>query len=181
MDIFGQQVHLNRRQALSGLGRGLLGLGALGATGASLSACTSSQLNDQPEAKKSTRFYQSIEGTAYAAYAAENKFLRDNQYFIKKKTRDAEYQFTMIYYDYLIGVWRDYRNGCYVISEDVDKQCRLVYATTTETQEPNTMLLRGFKSSVHLSNLKKAYDMGCVYYENQKLHNWFRDIVRMGL
>lgn len=43
------------------------------------------------------------------------------------------------------------------------------------------MLLRGFKSSVHLSNLKKAYDMGCVYYENQKLHNWFRDIVRMGL
>lgn len=133
------------------------------------------------EAKKKTRFYKAIEGTAYAAYAAENKFLRDNQYFIKKKTRDAEYQFTMIYYDYLIGVWRDYRNGCYVISEDVDKQCRLVYATTTETQEPNTMLLRGFKSSVHLSNLKKAYDMGCVYYENQKLHNWFRDIVRMGL
>ena len=133
------------------------------------------------EAKKATRFYQAIEGSAYAAYAAENKFLRDNPHFIGKKGKDAEYQFTFIYYDDMIGVWRDYRNGRYYISDDVDKQCRLVYATTTETHEPNTLLLKGFKNSVNLKNLKNAYDLGCVYYENQRLHNWFKDIVRMGL
>jgi hypothetical protein len=136
---------------------------------------------DLIEAKKKTRFYQAIAGTEYAAYAVENRFLRDNRTFIEKKTKDAEYQFTLIYYDNLIGVWRDYRNCKFYISESVDKQCRTVYAVTTETQEPNTFLLRGFKNNYHLKELKKAYDSGCLFYESQKLYKWFRDIVRMGL
>lgn len=133
------------------------------------------------EAKKGTRFYKAIEGSAYAAYAAENKFLRDNEAFIGKKSKDCEYQFTFVYHDDLIGVWKDYRNGRYYISDDVDRQCKILYAATTESHEPNTLLLKGFKNSYHLKNLKTAYDLGCVYYENQRLHNWFRDIVRMGL
>src|SRR5699024_10083962 len=52
MNAFGQQRHFDRRQALTGLGRGLLGLGALGA---SLSGCTSSQVTDQSGEKKGTR------------------------------------------------------------------------------------------------------------------------------
>lgn len=133
------------------------------------------------EAKHATRFYKAIEGSAYSAYASENKFLRDNKYFIKKKNKNCEYQFTFIYYDNKIGVWRDYRNGCYFISDSVDKQCKTVYATTTESQQPNILLLKGFKTSYNLKNLKTAYELGCVYYENQRLASWFRDIVRMGL
>ena len=55
MAKFGQIGQYNRRQALTGLGRGLLGLGAIGAAGATLSGCASSQGGDQSAAKKSTR------------------------------------------------------------------------------------------------------------------------------
>lgn len=55
MNAFGQLRHFDRRQALSGLGRGLLGLGALGAAGASLSGCASSQGSDRSGQKKDTR------------------------------------------------------------------------------------------------------------------------------
>lgn len=133
------------------------------------------------EAKQGTRFYKMIEGSAYAAYASENKFLRDNPHFIGKKPRDAEYQFTMAYMGNSIGVWRSYKEGRYYISDNVDKQCRLIYAITTESHEPNTLLLKGFRSATHLKNMKMAYDLGCVFYENQRLGNWFRDIVRMML
>lgn len=137
------------------------------------------------QAKQNTRFYKAImktgAGAEYAAYASENSFLTDNTNFISKKGKDAEYQFTMLYLDNEIGVWRDYRNGRYYISDNVDKQCRTVYAVTTETHEPNTLLLKGFKSEANLSTLKKAYELGCVYYESQRLANWFREIVRMGL
>lgn len=136
---------------------------------------------DLVEAKKQTRFYKMIEGTRYAKYAAENEFLTDAKHFIEKKTKSSEYQFTLLYYDDCIGVWRDYRNGRYYISDSVDKDCRTVYAVTTETQEPNTLLLRGAKQGFNLKNIKQAYELGCVYYENQRLYNWFRDIVRMGL
>lgn len=133
------------------------------------------------EAKKKTRFYKMIKGSAYEAYAAENKFLRDNTAFIKKKTKDCEYQFTITYYDNNLGIWKDWRNGKYYVSDDVDKQCKLIFCVTTETHEPNTLLLKGFKKSYHLKNIKQAYDLGCVYYENQRLSNWFRDIMRMAL
>lgn len=136
---------------------------------------------DLVEAKKSTRFYKALHGTSYEAYATENKFLLDNDNFIKRKGREAEYQFTILYYDDMIGVWRDYRNGRYFISENVDKQCRTVFAVTTEDHEPNTLLLKGARQSTLLKQLKTAYDLGCVYYESQKLYNWFRDVVRMGL
>ena len=135
---------------------------------------------DLVEVKKNTRFYKMLEGTSYEKYAVENKFLTDSQHFIKKKSKSSEYQFTLLYYDDCIGVWKDYRNGWYHISDDVDKQCRFVYATTTETQQPNTLLLKGAKNSYNLKGLKQAYELGCVYYENQRLYNWFRDIVRMG-
>ena len=55
MNAFGQLRHFDRRQALSGLGRGLLGLGALGAAGASLSGCASSEGSDRSGQKKDTR------------------------------------------------------------------------------------------------------------------------------
>lgn len=142
------------------------------------------QLVAPPElvaAKKATRFYKALSGTAYEAYATENKALMDNDHFIKRKGREAEYQFTILYYDDMIGVWRDYRNGRYYISDNVDKQCRTVFAVTTEDHEPNTLLLKGFKHNTMLKQLKTAYELGCVYYESQKLYNWFRDIVRMGL
>lgn len=137
------------------------------------------------EAKKATRFYQSLAGLPagdkYRAYAMENESLRDNKTFIKKKGQHAEYQYALLYYNEAIGVWQDYRNGCFFISDSVDKQCREVYACTTEEQQPNVLLLKGFKNSKKLKMLKQAYDLGCVYYENQKLANWFRDIIRMGL
>src|SRR5699024_219355 len=52
MSVRGQQRHFDRRQALTGLGRGLPGLGALGLTGASLTACGSDSAN--PKSKSIT-------------------------------------------------------------------------------------------------------------------------------
>ena len=55
------------------------------------------QLVAPPElikAKKNTRFYKALGDCAYTAYATENKFLRDRDTFIMKKSKDAEYQFT---------------------------------------------------------------------------------------
>lgn len=132
------------------------------------------------KAKKKTRFYKSLEGTAYEAYAVENKFLRDNKNFICKKNKNCEYQFTLIYYNERIGVWKDYRNGRFYISDDVDKQCKAVFAVTTETQEPNTLILRDFRTGYFLKALKDAYSIGCVYYESQKLYRSFRDIIKLG-
>lgn len=136
---------------------------------------------DLIEKKKSTRRGQLLEGTRYGAYAIENKSLRDSVEFIAKKTSTCEYKFTMLYYDMEIGIWYDVRNGCFYVSPDVDSQCPLRFAATTEDMQPNIMLLKGSRKSPFVARLMEAYNAGCVYYENAKVKGWFRDIARMAL
>ena len=136
---------------------------------------------DLIEKKKRTRRGQLLAGTKYGEYAIENKSLRDSAEFLGKKTSTSEYRFTILYYDMEIGVWYDVRNGIYYVSPDVDMQCPLRFAATTEDQQPNIMLLKGMKKSPFLARLIEGYNKGCVYYENAKVKAWFRDIVRMSL
>lgn len=131
--------------------------------------------------KKATRRGQLMDGTRYGNYAIENVSLRDTNEFLSKKTATCEYRFTLLYYDQKIGIWYDVRNGIFYVSPDVDKQCPLQFAATTEDQKPNIMLLKGAKKSPFVARLMDAYNKGCVYYETQKVKAWFRDIARMAL
>lgn len=133
------------------------------------------------EKKKATRRGKLITGTRYGDHAIENKPLIDTNEFVMKKPGTSEYRMTLIYYDKMIGVWLDVKNGQFYISPDVDTQYPIVFATTTEDQAPNVMLLKGAKKSPMIKRLLDAYYLGCVYYENKKVKSWFRDIIRMSM
>lgn len=133
------------------------------------------------EKKKQTRRGKLIAGTRYGDHAIENKTLMDNPEFVAKKPGSAEYRMTLIYFDKLIGVWLDVKNGKFYISPDVDRQYPIIFAATTEDQAPNVMLLKGAKKSPMIKRLLDAYYLGCVYYENKKVKSWFRDIIRMSM
>lgn len=53
------------------------------------------------------------------------------------------------------------------------------YSATTNDHKPNILLMQKAKKLTLLGNLIDAYQSGCVRYENMKLKNWFRDIMRM--
>lgn len=131
------------------------------------------------ERKQGTRFGKMVSGSKYADYAINNKMLRDSKAFIKHKPDTAAYRFALIYMDNKLGVWYDTRNGYYYISPDFLKDNPVQYCVTTEDHQPNLMLARAARKSPFLVNLENAYEMGRVYYENQKIANWFRDIVRL--
>lgn len=127
---------------------------------------------------RQTRLGQLIDGTQYGNYAIENQQLNDDGNFIKKKSGTCNYQFALLYFDNKLGCWYDYRNGCYYISNDYIETSKMVYAATTVEQKPNIMLFKGNKSP-YLKKLIDCYKNGLVFYENNKLKAWFRDIMRM--
>lgn len=130
--------------------------------------------------KKKTRFGKLIEGTAYSNYAVENKFLRDTDTFLEKKTGKSRHYFTLKYNDDNYGVWVDYSVGKYFISKDIDTSCRLIYSVTLADHSPNTMLLKGGQSAI-LKNFLTNYKLGNVYYESINIKNVIYEIVRMSL
>lgn len=133
------------------------------------------------EKKRGTRRGRLIEGTRYGDHAIMNKALTDSNDFVCKKPKSSEYRMTLIYYDKKLGIWLDVKNGQFYVSPDVDRQYPIVFAATTDDQQPNVMLLKGAKKSPMIKRLLDAYYLGCVYYENKKVKAWFRDIIRMSM
>ena len=128
--------------------------------------------------KESTRFGQLIKGTAYGDYSIKNEMLRDSEVFVKHKPDTAWFKCILRYIDTEIGVWYDARNGEYFLSDNVDKNCAIVYNVTDEDHRPNELLLHGNRKSPYIENLRTAYSMGRLYFENKKLAGYWRDIVR---
>lgn len=139
-------------------------------------------VNDQEftNLKKQTRFGKLIDGTSYGAYAIDNKFLRDSDIFIEKKTGKAKHSFILKYHGDSFGVWIDYSAGKFYVSKNIDESCKLIYSITLEDHTPNTMLLKGGQSNI-LKTFVKNYKLGNVYYESMNIKNIVYQIIRLSL
>lgn len=129
--------------------------------------------------KKQSRFGQIIAGTEYSDYAYNNEWLLDNTDFIEHKTQKSYYYVSLRYKGSWIGVWRDSETWLFYVSNDVDLQNPNKYSVTTDDHKPNIMLLHSAKKLGFMQKLIEAYQLGAIRYENMKLKNWFRDIMRM--
>lgn len=131
------------------------------------------------EERKKTRFGKMVEGTDFAQYAIENKFMNDSKTFIRKKTGKANYYFTFIYKGENFGVWIDYDEGKIFVSSDVDPYCKITYSITVDDHNPNTLLLSQINKSVFFKTFINNYKMGNVYFENQKIKNIVYEVIKL--
>lgn len=133
------------------------------------------------DAKRNTEFGKLVEGTAYAEYSIENKFLLDDDGFIEKKGQKARYYFTFTYKDRKFGVWADFNEGKLWVSEDVDPSFLLDFALTLKDHSPNTMLIQTRGRKGHMKVFVDAYKNGNVYFENMNIKNLCYEVIRMVL
>lgn len=131
------------------------------------------------EAKKKTRFGKLIEGTEYASYSIDNKFLLDNDNFVSKKTDKSSYYFTFKYNGDLYGVWVDFSIGKFFVSKDVDPFFKMVYCVTLDDHTPNTMLLKSSAKSVHFKMFIDSYKQGNVFFESLKVKTVVYNVIKL--
>lgn len=129
--------------------------------------------------KKNTRFGKIIAGTEYGEYNMENKFLRDNNTFIMKKTGNCELLFSFKYKNDVFGVWRNLKEGKAFVSYDYDENKGITYAITTTDLEPNIMLLAGIRKSRYFKVFLRDFELGVMYYENQKIKSAVLEVVKL--
>lgn len=129
---------------------------------------------------ENTRFGRIINNTPYGNYAIENTFLRDDNNFIGKKSADSRYLFTLQYKGEKYGVWVDYKAGLYFVSANYDSSCKLCYSATIDDHTPNSLLLKGRKSTL-FNGFMDAYKLGVVRFESINIKNLCQDIIKMSL
>ena len=132
--------------------------------------------NDYTEMMKASRFGKLVADSQYEDYAVNNEFIRDNDTFIMKKSKEANYWFALKYDDDTISVWQDGKLGLYFIDDSFDVN-RVCFATTTDAHSLNTIMLDSLKTYFPVKCLLQAYDMGKVRFKNLKVQSLFYDIL----
>lgn len=131
--------------------------------------------------KKNTEFGRLVDGTKYADYSIDNKFLLDDDTFIEKKSPKARYLFTFIYKGKKYGVWADFLEGKLWVSEDVDPSFLLVYTLTLKDHQPNSMFFKSKGRAGHFKTFIENYKLGNVYFENMNVKNITYEVIQMSL
>lgn len=131
--------------------------------------------------KKNTEFGKLIDGTKYADYSINNKFLLDDDTFIEKKTPGCRYWCTFIYKNYELGVWADMREGKLFVSKDIDPTYPYVYAITMKDHRPNTMFLKTKSKAGRFKIFIENYKLGNVRFENMNVKNLTYEVIQMSM
>lgn len=129
--------------------------------------------------RKETRFGKLIAGTDFEQYAIENKFMQDSKTFIMKKTEKSQYYITFVYKGESYGIWLDYDEGKFFVSQNVDPSCKFIYSITVDDHAPNTLLLSNINKAIFWKKFIDNYKMGNVYFENQKIKNVVYEVIKL--
>ena len=128
------------------------------------------------EVKKASKFGQIIEGTKYSEYAIDNKFLRDNKSFIKKKAPKSKFFFIIIYNGIKYGIWRDFESESIFITNDYDPNCPIIFTFNPDDHSEVSILTR-FTSNGFLSSIVENYRLGHLFFQNQQIKNIFSEFI----
>ena len=94
--------------------------------------------------------------------------------FIETKPNHAKYLYALLWKGFYIGVWYDNKNDTIYLSTKYDES-RIIFSMTTDDHTPKMLFLKQFKSMSQIKQIKYAYSVGCLYFENQMIKRYFID------
>lgn len=110
-----------------------------------------------------------IQGTNYGDFSLDNKFTKDNDIFIGKKSKEARFICTIVYKNDVFGIWDDVELGEVYVSTQHDPSTKYRYAMTTADHNPNMYLMTNWKKQRHLEYLGVAYKNGFIRFQNNRI------------
>ena len=117
--------------------------------------------------KKDSKFGTLIKDTKYGDYAIDNKFLKDNNNFIKKKNPKSKFFFNIIINTHTYGVWMDYNSNEMYISKMYNNNHPVTITFNYKDHSENTIMLKS--KSVFFQNLVSHYMNGNLYFDNMQI------------
>ena len=121
-----------------------------------------------------TRFGQLIKDTEYGDFSLYNQPLLDNTQFLGTRPNKAVFCYALLWKGVYLGVWIDHKNDCLYLSDKYDSS-GLIFTLTTDDHQPKMLYLKQFKQLSQIKQLKYAFSVGSLYFENQMIKRYFLD------
>lgn len=128
--------------------------------------------------KKKTRFGQLIEGTNYASYAIENKWLNDNDTFVESKPKQGNtFLMGLKYQGQMFGFWANYDKGLIYVNRQYDPSYYCLYTITREDHEPNLLMIKNLKDSRSMQMVMFAYQNALLRFEDIEVKSIMYEVI----
>lgn len=126
--------------------------------------------------KVKTSFGRLIEGTEYGGYAIGNQFLLDKDVFVGKRTKNSYNRFTVVSGGNKFGVWYDMNLGHMFVDESVDPSV-IALTLHQDDHEPDFMFVK--KSHPFMKQLAESYHRGRLFFSDERVASYWRDILKV--
>jgi hypothetical protein len=125
-----------------------------------------------------TQFFQSTQGTKMHDHAFGNSFYLDRKDFIKKRPKDSEHQFSLVYMGQTYGVWVDWDNGKYYVStKGANTTKDKTISMSLSDNKPNNVNIRRNRNMPFMKAFRMAGENNCIYYDSQLAYNMMNEVI----
>lgn len=131
--------------------------------------------------RKETPFGKLISGTEYGDFSLDNVFIGDSDTFIEKRTNTSFFLFNIVFNNQWIGFWADHNEGLMYASKQIDPYGK-TYSLQTKDHKPNMLLIDGWRTNRHLSQMVKSIKKGYLRFDSQQIKQTCFDLFKhMGI
>jgi hypothetical protein len=128
--------------------------------------------------REKTQFFQATKDTKFNEHAFGNTFYLDRNDFIKKRPKDSEHQFSLVYLGKTYGVWVDWDKGAYYVSSKGANTSReKTISMSLADNKPNNVSIRRYRNLPFMKAFRMAADNNSIYYDSQEAYNMMNEIV----
>ena len=128
--------------------------------------------------REKTQFYQATAGTKFSEHAFGNTFYLDRSDFIRKRDKNTEHQFSMVYLGSTYGVWVNWERGVYYVSKKGAETSRdKTISLSLADNSPNNINIRRYRNLPFMKAFRAACDTNSVYYDSQEAYNSMNEAV----
>lgn len=117
-----------------------------------------------------------LAGSDAGKVSALNQFTGMSSDFVEQKPKYSRFLFAIRFNGSYFGVWVDYINGFYYVSEKVPKDAKAIYYFSNEDAKVNYIAAK--KTSRLFQTFAEVYYMGCMRYESVDIKRRFYDVLR---
>ena len=117
-----------------------------------------------------------LAGTVDGDIANQNTFAKLNNDFIMKKTKQAKFTFGVVYNGTTFGIWTDWTNGYYFVTDKIPNNTnKPVFTITLDDNRFNYIAAR--RAETMLQGFTEMHYAGCIRYESIPLREKFKEIL----
>lgn len=128
--------------------------------------------------REKTQFFQATQGTKFSNHAFGNTFYLDRNDFIKKRPKDSEHQFSLVYMGKSYGVWVDWEQGAYYVSSKGATTTRdKTISMSLSDNKPNNVSIRRYRNLPFMKAFRMASENNSVFYDSQEAYNSMNEMV----